>query len=159
MSLKRLWLKNFLIFEFGLSVVLVILLILTVQCFYLNDIVAHTFMGVKTSFYATVAQIEGSLLGFVIAGVSILLTMSESPAMIILKKSPFFRTIFEVFTSSAKYFALSTIISLVAMVSDKDDSLNMALMYLVIWCIIITILRLARCLWILDKIIDMQIKK
>lgn len=159
MSLKQSWNKSFLLYEFILSVLLMIVLIGVLQYFNLHDVVTNLFTGVRTSFYATIAQIEGALLGFVIAGVSILLTMSESPAMIILRKSPYFRTIYDVFTNSAKFFALSTVISLFAMVWDKDDSLNITLMFLVIWCVIISIFRLSRCLWILDKIIDMQIKK
>ena len=159
MSLKQLWERDFLIFEFFLSVLLTGIIVIVVYYFSLYCNIVQALDGIRASFYGTIAQIEGALLGFVIAGVSILLTMSESPAMKILKTSPYFRIIYDVFTNSAKYFAISTVTPLVAMLFDKDQAPNLYFTYLVVWCVIISILRLARCLWILNEIIEIQIAK
>lgn len=67
-----------------------------------NELVIKQLCGLRSTLYATLAQIMGALLGIVIAGLAILLTMEKSSAMQILKKSPYYEELFNIFILSCK---------------------------------------------------------
>lgn len=64
-----------------------------------NELIIKQLNGLRTTLYATLAQIMGALLGIVIAGLAILLTMEKSSAMQILKKSPYYEELFNIIYS------------------------------------------------------------
>lgn len=158
-KIEEKWSRDFLLYEFYFSIVITLFCIITVNIFDLIGFVQNILDGIRSTLYATIAQIAGSLLGFVIAGVSILLTMQKNENMKILECSNLYYQIFDVFISGSKILSVTTVIALLSMVFDNDKSYNYIFMYGTLWGIIISSFRTWRCLWILKHVIDLQIKK
>ena len=100
----------------------------------------------------------GALLGIVIAGLAILLTMEKSSAMQILKKSPYYEELFNIFILSCKRLALGTLLCVVALVFDRDLGPQLWLSYSVLWCVILSSISMIRCIWVLKNVVKLQLK-
>ena len=123
-----------------------------------NELVIKQLCGLRSTLYATLAQIMGALLGIVIAGLAILLTMEKSSAMQILKKSPYYEELFNIFILSCKRLALGTLLCVVALVFDRDLDPQLWLSYGVLWCVILSSISMFRCIWVLKNVVKLQIK-
>ena len=101
--------KHFLKYEESWILLIVFIIIFLVGNYYgFNELIIKQLCGLRSTLYATLAQIMGALLGIVIAGLAILLTMEKSSAMQILKKSPYYEELFNIFIIRCKRFALGT---------------------------------------------------
>ena len=123
-----------------------------------NELIIKQLNGLRTTLYATLAQIMGALLGIVIAGLAILLTMEKSSAMQILKKSPYYEELFNIFILSCKRLALGTLLCVVALVFDRDLGPQLWLSYSVLWCVILSSISMIRCIWVLKNVVKLQLK-
>lgn len=150
------WARNFLTYELILSILIAICAFFLIKHFTID--IDNILKQTRLQIYATIASTSGALLGFVITSISILLTMKESPTILILKNSPHYRTVFDVFLSTSRYLAFTSIASLTGILIDKDNSPHIWFFYLILWVVIISILRLLRCLWILEKMIDLSVR-
>ena len=113
--------KHFLKYEESWILLIVFIIIFFVGNYNgFNELVIKQLCGLRSTLYATLAQIMGALLGIVIAGLAILLTMEKSSAMQILKKSPYYEELFNIFILSCKRLALGTLLCVVALVFDRD---------------------------------------
>ena len=109
--------KHFLKYEESWILLIVFIIIFFVGKYNgFNELVIKQLCGLRSTLYATLAQIMGALLGIVIAGLAILLTMEKSSAMQILKKSPYYEELFNIFILSCKRLALGTLLCVVALV-------------------------------------------
>lgn len=123
-----------------------------------NELIIKQLNGLRTTLYATLAQIMGALLGIVIAGLAILLTMEKSSAMQILKKSPYYEELFNIFILSCKRLALGTLLCVVALVFDRALGPQLWLSYSVLWCVILSSISMIRCIWVLKNVVKLQLK-
>src|SRR5947209_6697978 len=67
--------------------------------------------GNRVAIYTTTTATLGTLLGFVITGVSVILALAESEKLKLLKRTSHYRTLFDVYISTARLLAIGTIIS------------------------------------------------
>ena len=131
--------KHFLKYEESWILLIVFIIIFFVGNYNgFNELVIKQLCGLRSTLYATLAQIMGALLGIVIAGLAILLTMEKSSAMQILKKSPYYEELFNIFILSCKRLALGTLLCVVALVFDRDLDPQLWLSYGVLWCVILS---------------------
>ena len=63
--------------------------------------------GVREPFYTVVASVAGSLLGFAIAAVSIMIAFMQSPRLDIIRKSKHYPVIYSTFLMAIKYLAFT----------------------------------------------------
>lgn len=164
--MRKLWclMKKFYRVHF-LGVELLLTLILLSVFIYLTanhigfDVVQNSLKGTRTTLYGTLAAVAGAMLGFVITGLSVLLTTNNNEQMERLRKSKHYKTIFVIFFSTSKYLGLLLITSLISLVMDKDDSPFIVLTLISISLSVIVGVRLLRCIWVLEKIVHIQILK
>lgn len=154
MSLIKMWKKHFLFFELIISFVLIGILIWF--CDAKIDFILNT---IRLQLYGTISGISGALLGFVIAGLSVLLAINDNEQIKILKASPYFKLIYGIFLSTSKYLAFTTIMPLLGMIIDTDTHPQKWVTYVIVWSLIISFLRLARCFWVLEKMIELKLRK
>lgn len=141
--------KHFLKYEESWILLIVFIIIFLVGNYYgFNELIIKQLCGLRSTLYATLAQIMGALLGIVIAGLAILLTMEKSSAMQILKKSPYYEELFNIFIISCKRLALGTLVCVVALVFDRDLDPQLWLSYGVLWCVILSSISMFRCIWV-----------
>jgi hypothetical protein len=142
--------KNFLAAELLISIVAAAII------FWLA--ISHRFdvlwymSGNRSAIYTSLTAVLGTLLGFVITGVSVILAFSESEKLQLLKKSPYYGDIFKIFTSAAKFLALGAVTAFAGLILDRDSAPQPPIGYVMIWLLIISMLRLYRCIWVVESL-------
>ena len=152
-NIKKLYNRNFLIAEFLLSIVIALFGILLITSVLTSETIQNWISLNKKDIYPLIATIAGTLLGFIITGVSIILAFSESEKLRLLKKSKQYTTIYEIYFSTIKFLALSTAIPIFGII--VNDNWADYVLYILIWSIIISSLRICRCVRALENIIKL----
>lgn len=145
--------KRFLLVEFVLSIVLTVAFLWLINKYDLQDDVMNILNGSRSSLYGAIAGVAGSLLGFVITGLSILLVTGNSEGMRALRASMHYHQIFKVFLNTSKYLGLLVVLSLISLIIDRDNSPVLQMNLVVLWGVVIVTFRILRCLWVLENII------
>ena len=149
--------KYFLTYELFFSIVIIAILYYLTFYLKLNLIIMSLLDQNRSVLYGTIASISGALLGFVITGISILFAMKESPALLLLKTSSHYKTVFIVFLSACRYLAINTVVSLFGLLIDKDSSPHIWFFFIVLWVSLISVFRLMRCIWVLEQMIKLSL--
>jgi hypothetical protein len=145
--------RHFLWIELGLAVVLAALASIWIEKWGAMKTVDDTLNGNRAAIYTALASIFGSLLGFVITAASIIIGFSSSDRLAVVRQSRHYPMLWRVFVSSIRALALATLVSLVALVLDRDQAVHHLVLYFVIYATLLAVLRLARCVWVLENII------
>ncbi|AWP26362.1 hypothetical protein [Paenibacillus sp. Cedars] len=151
--------KYFLFMEFVFSIVLTFLILWVINIYSLQDEVMNVLKGSRSALYGAIAGVAGSLLGFVITGLSILLVTGNSEGMNALRSSKYYYQIFKVFLNTSKYLGLLVVLSLVSLIIDRDAAPLFEVNMVVLWGVIIVTFRILRCLWVLENIIGINKQK
>lgn len=154
--MKKLYRKYFLGFELILSIVLTLITICVIRHYYSIPLLVESLDGIRNSLYGALASLAGALLGFVITGLSVLLMSNSAEGIEKLKRSKHYSTIFYIFFSTSKYLSILLLVSLISLVLDKDSSPVVTLFFLTFWAFLIVVFRLLRCLWVLEKMVDLH---
>lgn len=149
------WEKNFLIAELILSIIIIVVAYYMINFLNLKTSLVLMVADIRQQLYGTIASVSGSLLGFVITGMSILLTMGESESIKRLKKSKHYPQIFKVYLSSGKFLALSTVLAITALIIDTNGTPKLWCTAFVGWAVLISVFRLLRCIWVLENMIGL----
>jgi hypothetical protein len=107
----------------------------------------------RSAVYGTLASILASLLGFVIAAIAIVLPAMDDSRLGLLRASGHDRTLWRVFFSATKVLAVGTIMAMSALLIDRDSGVNRVLVAMVSGFAFLACLRVARVIWILDKLV------
>lgn len=111
--------------------------------------------GMRSTLYGTLASISAGLLGFVIAGVTILLTMGETRRIKMMMEVGMYSKMVGVFNSTAKWLAAGVFVSLAGLALDRDDQTTFHLFsWVVIGISTVWVLRMARCIWVLEGVVN-----
>jgi len=150
-NILRQYNKYFLQIELVMSIVLTIIIIYIFDCIRSPDTIINWLGQNKNEIYSLFATINGTLLGFIFTGMSIILVFTESDKLRLMKRSKHYKTIFIIYFSTIKYLGIATIIPILGIIFNNDY--NIYLFYLIIWSIIISVLRIWRCMWVLESLI------
>jgi hypothetical protein len=148
------WRRNFLGVEFGICVLATLCLFVWARYGRGLTLVLDLVRNNRGQIYGTLASISGSLLGFVIATLSIVLALTSTGQLKVLKRSKYYRQLWTVFTSAIRYLGLTTFLWLIALFFDRESAQKP---YLFIGCLGLTLLaiaRLVRCVWVLERIVE-----
>jgi len=148
--------KYFLFMEFLFSIFLTLITLWLLDRYNMQDEVMNILKGSRSALYGAIAGVSGSLLGFVITGLSILLVTGNNAGMNALRSSKFYYQIFKVFLNTSKYLGLLVVLSLVSLIIDRDTAPLFEVNMLVLWGVIIVTFRILRCLWVLENIIKIN---
>jgi hypothetical protein len=158
--MKDFWRKRFLLYE-GLVVLLLaggFLGWLTLRAGSVEALnsVLHDNRG---SVYGALASIFGSLLGFAITALSLAITFSQDAKMELVRRSEHYGTMWDVFTKSITALSFATLAALLGLVVDREHSPSSWITALVVWASLLSIARLWRCVWILERVVDVIRRK
>ena len=151
--LPRWWRLNFLSVEFGIATVAVASFLLWVLLLGGETVVNELLHGNRGVIYGTFASILGSLVGFVITTLALVISLSSTDRMNSLRRSQHYGTLLQVFTSATWVLGLGTILALTALVGDKEDSPVPVLQYAAISGVIFVVFRVLRVLWVLQVVV------
>lgn len=84
--------------------------------------VRDVLQGNRAPVYGTLASIFGSLLGFVIAAIAIVLGYADSGRLTFLRESRTLTDLWRVFSSNIWWLAAATLVSLLALMFDRETS-------------------------------------
>jgi hypothetical protein len=104
--------------------------------------------------FPTIATIGVTLLGFIITGVSVLISFTESGKLPLLKQSVHYKTLFDVYFHAIKFLAILSIVSLCGIFAPK--SFTIEFFYVLIVLVMISIWQTYRCVWALEQIISLS---
>lgn len=107
----------------------------------------------RAAVYGTLASIFGSLLGFVITAASIVLGFSGSESLSVVRGSRHYPTLWRVFTASIRALAFATVVSVSALIIDRDGQPNRTILCFLLFAVILATLRIGRCVWVIEQII------
>ncbi|HEY7974694.1 MAG TPA: hypothetical protein VID72_05075, partial [Ktedonobacterales bacterium] len=98
--------------------------------------------GNRAAIYGTLASICGSLLGFTIAAISIILGYASSERLAIVRDSKHYATLWRVFVAAMRGLALATLVALAGLIVDRDAAPVPLVLCLCVGALMLAILRL-----------------
>lgn len=145
--------RHFLWYELGVSIIGIAITYLVVGRVVSQNSL-HEFLGSSRQIlYSSIAVIAGALLGFVIAGVTVLLVLPENRLLNAIKKTTAYSQVHAIFFSTLKMLAITTVVSLAALFVDTMEHPHVIMFYVVLWGLVISTLRIGRCVWVLENLI------
>lgn len=170
--IKKIYNIYFLKADLLLSIAISLTVILVLRSIWSYDMTEQWLSTNKNTIYSLIATISGTLLGFVITGVSIIIAFSgtSSEKYQFLRKNKVYPQVFKIFFSTIKYLAISTVLPVVGIIIDESwktpsfisrylhiESLDILIFYSVIIVVSASVSRIYRCLWILENIVELII--
>jgi hypothetical protein len=152
MSVVQWWKKNFLFAEMLLAIALALFFAAWVE-WRGSDIVDSTLKGNRGAVYGAIATIFGSLLGFVITSVSIVLSVSGDERLSLVRNSASYPVLWKVFTACIRSLSLATVVAMFGLILDRDGAPNHIVLYFCVGTGILAVFRIARCVWVLENIV------
>lgn len=152
-KVRNFWEANFLQMEFALATVLSLSFSLWSQVVNRGQAVNILLEGNRGIVYGALVALFGSLLGFSITAVSIVLGYANSDKLAIVRESPHYQALWDTFKSGIKVLAFATITSLIGLIFDRDIVPSNIILYINIFAVVLSVFRVARCIWILEYII------
>lgn len=151
---RAFWRKHFLGCELAVVVVATGLFVLWAERFGGVAELQRLLDNRRSTVYGTFAAIAGSLLGFVIATISIVLGMfSWGKRLDRVRGSTAYATLWAVFTASIKAMGFATLVLLLALLFDCDQAPKWWLFYLATGSVLLALARLWRSVWVLENVI------
>ena len=151
--LKRIqnwWEAHFLRSEFAAAVALSVLFILWSELMDQRQFINSIISG-RGTIYGTLVALFGTMLGFTITAVSIVLGFVSK--LDVIRKSTHYSDMWDVFKSAMVVLTFATIVALIGLIFDKASYPLNWLFYLNVFASILSFFRIARCTWVLANII------
>jgi hypothetical protein len=152
------WAQHFLLAEWVLSIIVSFGAIFWMERFNGLPVMNAVLHGSRGAIYGTLASIFGSLLGFIITAVSIALAFSASDKLTVLRGSKYYPQLWGVFLSATRCLATVTVAAMVALIGDRDMAPIRWLTYTVLVLTVLSVARVARCIWVLENIVKIVTK-
>jgi hypothetical protein len=148
------WEANFLFYELILSILLTFIFIIWCQYFSGLIIIDKILLNNRNTIYGSLSAIFGSLLGFIITTISIIIGYTKDERLKTVVESAHYKDLWNVYKSSIRFLAFATISALFGLIFDRDTSQIYFSVYLNFFMILIIIFRLGRSIWALENIIS-----
>ena len=114
--------------------------------------------GNRGEIYGTLASILGTLLGFVITVVSLLLAVWSHDALKFLRDAGQSENIWMVMKSCMRWLGAGTLLALAALVFDRDGAVKPLLFCVTTGAVLVAVLRVTRTVWIFEAVISQLTK-
>ncbi|MDR3222382.1 MAG: hypothetical protein LBT66_01415 [Methanobrevibacter sp.] len=152
-KIKDYYKENFLKIGIYIATIMTFVLFLLLNSLFDSICLQQLIENFRANFYVATSTIAGTLFGFIITTISIIMIFMESTKLKDLKNlnTKTKKDLFKTFTSTLSYLFLFILISLFGLIAPK--CLNTVIFYLIIWSGIIIIIRLYYCLWIIKNLI------
>lgn len=138
-----------------LAIILGLAFVLWAQICGGGALIEETLKGNRGAIYGALASIYGSLLGFAITAVSIVLGFSTTERLAVVRESKHYPTLWKVFTATIRTLGLATVVALLGLILDRDSSPAKWVLHMTVFATILATLRLSRCVWVLENVISL----
>lgn len=152
MELPDFYKRHFLPIEASIAVVITFTLYWIFSAKLTSDEINSLLINVQTNIYPVTSIGAITLLGFIITGISILITFTEIPALRPLKTSVQYSNLFKIYFSAIRHLGALTFLSIFGMLVNQNI-ISQIIFYLVILFVLTSTLRIWRCLWVLEQFI------
>jgi hypothetical protein len=107
--------------------------------------------------YGTIAAVAGSLLGFVLAAATIVLTVAGSARLNRITESNHYGELWSMFLAATKGLGLVTVAAMAALLFDRKDSPQPAFTYGLFLLSLVASLQIGTCIWILERVTSLMV--
>jgi hypothetical protein len=152
MEIPLFYKRHFLVIELFLAVFATFIIFIIFSRVFTEDQIHCLILIADKQIYSIIALGAITLLGFIITGVSILITFTETEKLKLLKGSKQYKTLFDIYFSTIKFLAITTILSVMGILI-QDPTKSKILFYLILLGVLISAIRIWRCVWVLEQII------
>lgn len=114
--------------------------------------------GRRGEIYAALISLQATLLGFVLASLTIVLGYISNSNFALVRESGHFRTLFTIFIAGTRTTALGTSVSLMALLFDTESDPAPYLAASVTALAVIASTRIARVLWVTRLVVLIAIR-
>ena len=153
--LPKWWRTHFLAAEFGIAILCGASFVAWARLWGGGAILEDTLTGNRGAIYGALASIFGSLLGFAITAVSIMVAFSTNDRLTVVRESKPYPTLWKVFTATIRTLGFATVVALFGLILDRDNHPMNPVLYLTVFASVLAALRLARCAWVLENVITL----
>jgi len=150
--------RRFLFWELVLPTAVVFVLFVWPLAGYVIGPIQDTLDGHRAEVYGALASIFGSLLGFTLAAVAIVLSVAQSARLRVVRESRHYDELWAIFRSCMRWLAIATSVTLVALIADTNETPRIWLTGLALFVSLVGVLRIARTVWVLERIIGIVTK-
>jgi hypothetical protein len=110
------------------------------------------FAGNRTAVYGAIIGLFGTIFGFGLTAMSIVLAFAESPRLRILRRSRHWATLWRVFTRGLRTFIIVALVALGGIILDRDRAPRLWVVYVVVLFVLLGIMRVYRVLWAFENL-------
>ena len=153
------WRRHFLLFEGALAVFVAIGFGIWVWEFGGASSIGNLLQSNRATLYGTLASILGSLLGFIITATSVVLGFAASESLSVVRGSAQYPMLWRTFSATIRALAGATLVALICLLADRDSAPVLWLVVVLVLAIVLSMLRIARAIWVLERIIVLVTKK
>ncbi|HVC80829.1 MAG TPA: hypothetical protein VNL35_10075 [Chloroflexota bacterium] len=154
-TIKLFWQRRFLGIEFCVAILITGIFALGAWICQSRGIsVADALLGQqRTTVYATLASICGSLLGFSITVTFIVVGFAESHRLEVVRNSQSYPILWRTLAASVRALGGATLVTIGALLLDRDNDPKAWVMVAVAGMMILAIFRVSRTIWVLERVI------
>jgi len=151
------WGAHYLFAELVAAVLATVGVAVWAQGFHGTATVDTLLAGTRAALYGVLATVWGALLGFIIATVTIVLGFLQTPRFKLVRESEHYGDLWKTFHSAIRVLAFATAAAIAALIADKDTpgNPNRIAFYICMFASLLAALRLARCIWILQRVVTL----
>jgi hypothetical protein len=153
MKFRKFWEANFLIMELLLAVICSMSFAVWSEFINNGEFINRILLDGREVLYGALVALFGSMLGFSITAVSIVIGYANSDKLEIVRKSKQYKDLWKVFESAMKVLALATLLALIGLIVDKNVKPVNLVFYVNMFFSILSFFRIARSIWVLENII------
>ncbi|MFO0969299.1 MAG: hypothetical protein U0793_27400 [Gemmataceae bacterium] len=150
--MRRYYRQHFLFVEFCFSVVICLIVVALTEWVWGRSEVQAFVKGNRQAAYVAIASTGGSLLGFAITAVSIVIAVGASPAMSVVRRSGNLPRVYEIFFQAICWLSLATIWAFIGLLADTDTNPRILIGYAMTFFFTVVLFRVFRCIWIMREV-------
>ena len=129
------------------------LIFLSKWCPWLESVVRSVFDEKRAALYGAVASIAGSLLGFAIAAITIVLTVVQMPKLRMVRDSKYYSSLWSTFQSAIWWLFAATICGFLGIALDSEVAPHLWVSATASGVALVAGLRVLNAIWILEQIV------
>ena len=152
------WRSKFLLIDLLLAITITIAFITWCQFFSGKLIIGSIVLQNRPTTFGTLATIYGTLLGFIITSVSIIIGYANNPRMDLVTHSKHYSDLWNTYIKTVWVLACATIFSIISLIFDHKNEMNWYLFYLNTFFMLLSIFRISRSIQLLEKVIKIITK-
>lgn len=149
------WRKHFLRVELLIAIALTAMLVVWSARWGGHEILLNLVKGNRAAIYGALASLFGSLLGFSITAMSIVLGFSTSERLALLRSSSHYKALWAVFTSAIRVLGITTVSALIGLIFDREAVQRPYIFVACVGLSALCVLRVVRCLWVLERLVEL----